>query len=316
MIDAARLLEDVSGRYARPYAEAVSDLLVATVTENRTATRAAKKTLRDVTRETMGAAEVVGAAFTLSAAAKVRQGSDLRAHSDRVLVFSETPNQRILPRVTLDEAIEDLIERTPVTIRDAAQRTGQRIAQLYSEDRVLAFAYAAEETVTKQAADFLRRETTGGLSERQAIRELLREVDAVREKTEAWSYSYAQTVYRTNTNTAITAGRFRQARDPDVARVIPAFRFDSVGDTDTRDNHDAADGLIFSTGNTVWNRIAPPLGYNCRCAVSFVSLPMLRSLGRLKPDGTVVESRLPSTAFPDEGFRHGGRPDLFLGGVA
>jgi len=77
-------------------------------------------------------------------------------------------------------------------------------------------------------------------------------------------------------------------------------------------NHDAADGVILRVDNPEWRRIAPPLGYNCRCQVTLMSTPALRRMGRIGPDGQVIESRVPSGAFPDPGFRHGGRPDLFV----
>tara|TARA_R110002020_G_scaffold119609_2_gene272867 strand:- start:1739 stop:2179 length:441 start_codon:yes stop_codon:yes gene_type:complete len=141
-------------------------------------------------------------------------------------------------------------------------------------------------------------------------------VEQVRIKTAAWSEGYARMAFRTNVNTAVTAGRFRQSQDPDIKKVIPCFRFDAVGDDDTRDNHLEADGLIFRVDNTVWNKIAPPLGYNCRCTVSNVSIASLRRMGRVNSNGDILEDRLPSVAKPDDGFRHGGRPDLFMVGAS
>ena len=116
-------------------------------------------------------------------------------------------------------------------------------------------------------------------------------------------------VFRTNVNSSITAGRFRQTQDPDIKAAVPAFRFDSVGDGDTRHNHNAADGIIMAVDDTRWSKIAPPLGYNCRCQISHVSIDELEAMGRIK-DGKVVASHIPGNAGPDDGFVHGGRPDL------
>jgi len=308
-LDADRFLEDQSGRYAVEFARAISDLMAHEVAKNRTAARDAEKRLADIIRNTMGMAEILGARLMLREAAKIIASERMSADRAGMVAFAEQP---IVPAITFAEALEDLVTRTPVTIRNAAERTAQRISELYSEGRNLAFVRATTETVTQQARDYLQKAFTSGLSAGDAAKGLADAVAAVRENTVAWSRAYASTVFRTNVNTAVTAGRFRQAQDPDIRAVIPAFRFDAVGDADSRDNHDAADGVILRVDNPEWRRIAPPLGYNCRCQVTLMSTPALRRMGRIGPDGQVIESRVPSGAFPDPGFRHGGRPDLFV----
>ena len=149
------------------------------------------------------------------------------------------------------------------------------------------------------------------IGEGDAGQRLSMAVGDVRARTEPWSEGYSRMVFRTNVNTAITAGRFRAAQDPDIKAAVPAFRFDSVGDVDTRHNHNAADGVILSVDSLEWRRIAPPLGYNCRCRVVHVSSIELDAMGKLRDDGSVIDDRVPADAGPDEGFRPGGRPDLF-----
>lgn len=301
-LDASRFLEDLTARRAAPYARAIRELLDATLLGDRPRARAAREELGDVIRETMAAAEVLGA---LSILREVQYAS-------RGLPFAAT--QTVLPRVTMSEALEDMVERAPVTLKDAAQRTALRIAQLYSEGRVTAFARAAEDEVTEKAQEIIAKAIRDGVPEVDGARRLMRSVKDVTYNGAEWSESYARMVMRTNVNTAVTAGRFRQADDPDVRAVTPALRFDAVGDGDTRDNHQAADGLIMRSDNPEWRKIAPPLGYNCRCQVSLVSVPMLRRMNRIGPDGAVIEGRVPPDAHPDPGFRHGGRPDLLIAG--
>ncbi len=286
--------EEFEARWSAAYEEAISSLLIAKVRRNAPAAADARGRLQRLVATTMGLGEVYGAGMMLRRAA---------------VLVRENFRESGVPAVELTDALDDMITRTPVTLRDAAERTAQRIARLYGEDRVVAFARAAEDTVTRQAQEVLARVFREGLTEEESIRELRTAVDRVRTETEPWTSAYARVAIRTNITSAVTAGRFRQARDPDIAAVMPAFRFDSIGDADTRSNHGAADGLVFSVANPVWNRIAPPLGYNCRCQVVAVSVPELRRMGRLR-DGTLVEDQLPAGAFPDPGFRHGGRPDL------
>lgn len=349
MIDPAKFLEDLSGKHARNYTSALTDMLVAMAMGNRAALDDARKKLEEVITETMGTAEVLGATITLRAAAgallkeeaelfrlvwrgtsegapntlrmpAVRELGDrtlctLYREQRHLLAFKDTTTQTILPRVTFTEALQDMVDRTPVTIRDAAERTAQRISQLYGEGRVVAFAHSAEQAVTDRVQSLITQAIREGIPEAEAGTLIRMGVDKVREETAAWTEGYARMAFRTNVNTAVTAGRFRQAQDKDIKAVIPAFRYDTVGDSDTRPNHQAGDGLIFLVDNTVWNRFAPPNGWNCRCSLSLVGLPELRRMGRVGANGSIREDRLPAAARPDAGFRHGGRPDLFLVGI-
>jgi SPP1 gp7 family putative phage head morphogenesis protein len=294
---ASKFLTDVTGRYAGAYFAAVHDLYASTVLRNAPQAADARKALAEAMRNTMGAAEVLGAMMMLQAAS-------------RGIKFAA--DQPILPRVTLTEALEDLVTRAPKTLKNAAQRTAQRIAELYTSDRVMAFVRSAEETVTTEAQTMIARAFRDGLGETDAGKQIAFGVNRIREESEPWSRAYSKLVFRNNVNTGVTAGRFRQAQDPDIKAILPAFRFDSIGDGDTRDNHDAADGIIMSVDNPEWRKIAPPIGHNCRCMLVAISVDELRDMGRIRADGSMVQDKVPTGAFPDPGFRHGGRPDLAM----
>lgn len=303
-----KILTDDSGRYSRTYREAFSDLLVAGVSGNEPQAAEAMERVVSVTRETMGIAELLAASHVLRAAEGFRSGKYRRG--DPTLRFAE---QSIVPRVTFDEAIEEFMTRAPRTLRNAAERTALNIAKLYSEDRVAAFVRSAEQTVTEKAQEIIVKALREGLSERQAGLTLTNAVDAIRQLSPDWAPAYADMVFRTNANTASTAGRFRQVQDPDVADVIPALMYDTARDADTRPSHAIMHGFIASTQSRAWSELAPPLGYNCRCQVHLVSRFELEDMGRIRPNGTVIDSPVPAGAKPDDGFRHGGRPDLALG---
>lgn len=304
---ADRILEDQTGRYARPYADAVADLFVAAVRQNGPARKDAVRSLQTVTRETMGVATLAGAMSVLQATESFRSASFRRG--DPSLRFAD---QVVIPRVTFEEALVDFVTRAPVTLVDAAERTARRIAELYSQDRVAAFVRAAEESVTERAQQFIGDAIRNGLSENRAGRGLSMAVDEIRQRSEAWSEGYSRMVFRTNAGTATTVGRFRQAQDPAVAVVIPALRLDAVGDVDTRSNHALANGFLASSRSPSWRTMSSPLGYNCRCQTALVSRFELSDMGRLRPDGSVIDSPIPPGAGPDDGFRSG-RPDLALG---
>jgi len=328
MIDPGTVLENVTGRYAKSYADIIQQIVISKVLGDRAALDTQRQELDRIVQETMGIGEILGASITLKLAASIipKEGLAFKGDTSYLMVFADTPEQNILPRVTFDEAVQDMVDRTPVTIRQAAERTAQRISQLYGEGRVVAFARAAEQAATVRAqgliAEAIRKGIPeldymqGGVLKPGAGTTMAQAVNTIQEKTQAWSKGYAKMAFRTNFNTAVTAGRFRQSQDPDIKKVVPCFRFDSVGDADTRHNHDLLDGKIFRVDNTIWNRIAPPLGYNCRCDVTPISIPELRRMGRVGSDGSVIEDRtIPADAGPDAGFRHPGRPDLFMVGA-
>lgn len=300
-----KLLEDLTGRPAAMHAEAIGKLTVAKVRGDAVAARAAREQLEEVTRDTMGAAEVLGARATLDA---VAAASTQMAQEMPPIQFGK--DQSVLPRVTFEEGLEELATRVPKTIRNAAARTSQAIAKLYSEGRHIAFVRSAEQSVTKAAQQFLNRAMAEGMTENAAGRGLSMAVESVREITKPWSEAYSRLCYRNNLNTAVTAGKFRQAQDPDIRAILPAFRFDAVGDVDTRHNHAVADGLVMSVDDQRWSQLAPPLGHNCRCQIIAVDAGTLDDQGLLERDGTLRRMSIPFAARPDEGFRHGGRPDL------
>lgn len=311
-----RYAEAIESRYVGAYRSAIEDMLVAIATRDYAALAWSRDRLERVITETMGVGEVLGALVVLQRAAGVRLDESLALRADTVamLRFRESEPSTVLPRVTLSEAVQDMVERTPVTLRHAAERTARTISRLYGEGRVVAFARAAERAVTERAQALIIDAMREGIPEGEAVARIRQGVDKVRAESQPWSDAYTQMAFRTNVNTAVTAGRFRQAQDPDVRAVVPCFQFSAVGDVDTRDNHQAADGLVLRVDNPAWNRIAPPLGFNCRCSVGMLTLPQLRRMGRISASGEIVESAVPRDAFPDPGFRHTGRPDLFMVG--
>lgn len=207
-----------------------------------------------------------------------------------------------LPRVPFTEAVADIVAREPRLAAGAAE-----VAHAYGSEHVFAMARASEIEVVKRVQAALAKAVATG----QSIPEVVEIVADLGDFTRA----YAETVVRTNLTTSFSAGRFRQMADPAVAFAIGALRFTAIGDADTRANHAAADGLIAAPGDPVWHRLAPPLGFRCRCTLSFVSWPELGRRGLLTDARTVRVAHVPSGAHADAGFSHSGRPDIVIYGV-
>lgn len=303
------LTERLSVRHEAHYLRAIRDLIAAKARLDIDAERAAMSRLNDTMRNVVGAAEAFGAQVSLRQAARLLTESNRVHMADRSMMAFRSESD-ILANVTFDAAVDDLVRRTPVVLRPAAKRTAARISQQYAAGRVIAFAKSADDAVTDRVQKLFTRAIAEGTAEAEVGRRAVLEVAEVARETEEWSAAYARMAFRTNLNTAVTAGRFAQAQDPDVKAVMPAFRYDAVNDADTRPNHAALDGVIWSVDSAHWQHHAPPNGWNCRCTVVAMSLYDLHRAGRLGPGGRVIESPVPPGAYPDPGFRHGGRPDL------
>jgi hypothetical protein len=122
--------------------------------------------------------------------------------------------------------------------------------------------------------------------------------------------------FRTNVNTAVTAGRWAQGLDPDIDPILPAVQFLTAGDSDVRKPHKAGHKRIMLRRNPAWNELAPPLDYNCRCSVRDVSLAELRRMGRVtevRGKVKIREDRPLAAWHANPEFRQGARVDLGIG---
>lgn len=200
------------------------------------------------------------------------------------------------------EAIEDLIEREPRLADD-----WKEVSRLYNTQKVFAMARSADQKITERVQKEVTELIAGGKTHHQVEKEILNigasaEMGAVRN----WTRAYAANVYRTNANTGYSNGRMEQAKDPEVAEVIPALRYSALHDARTRPHHFAADGLIAATEDPVWHRMRTPAGWQCRCSMDFVSIFELQRMGLI--NGNKVTPFYPpdfANAHPDPGFRLG-----------
>lgn len=313
-IDVLRLVERAEARFFPEYRDAVSDMLAYKATGDRDKYLAAVDRLSDSMVEAMRISTLIGAADQMRSAAAIvaRDGPEmLGAKYDDLMAFAVQP--LALAVIAFEEAVQDVRDRLPIVLVDSWNRTAQRIAEAYGRGNVIAFTRSAEFSVTKRAQSLIEQAIAEGWGEVEAGIRIAEGVESVRERGDAWTEAYSRMAFRTNLNTATTAGRFKQAQEPLMQTVLPAMRFDAVGDVDTRHNHKAADGVVLRVTNPAWSYLAPPLGFQCRCTVVQMSLPQLRRMGRLDANGNVIESNIPPAARPDDGFRPVGRSDLMLG---
>lgn len=199
----------------------------------------------------------------------------------------------VIPDVTFDEAVNDLVSREP---RLAA--SVEELSRLYSTEHVFGAVRSIDLTMTKRIQDALATFMREGVSQPEATQ-------VMREITD-WTRSYSELVYRNNLSTAYTQGRFEQAKDPDVSEIVPAMMYESLDDSDVRPNHRAASGMIAATDDPIWRTFQPPIGHNCRCSANFVSRWELERRGLIQ-ENQVIRYLPPGfdKAHPDEGFKVG-----------
>lgn len=289
-------LHELLRRSPRLFSSAIIDLAYAIAKADPRAYDRARASLRETFAKTLSLADLVGQRRTILEAKSASKGKAKPLSRIEPILFGVRENvylaadQPIVPRVRFDEAVEDLVTRQPELAIG-----WQEVVDLYSRKHAFALAKSTDLVVTKRV-----QKAIDDLLERGADVRSAREVIG---SMSAWSVSYAETVFRTNLNTAYTNGRIRKAQDPAVAQVIGALEYVATLDRDVRPNHRAAHGFLASQFDPLWREWRPPLGYGCRCGTRMVDRWELESRGLLR-NGKVARV-FPSTwssASRDPGF--------------
>ena len=139
---------------------------------------------------------------------------------------------------------------------EGQEQAFKAVQELYSREHGFALARSAEATVTTKIQNLLAEALRTGQS--------LPKGEALIQELFGWSRAYAETLFRTNLNSAYNAGALQQALSPELDDFIVGLRRVPVGDRDTRDTHNFE--LIAAKRDPIWLELGVPAGYNCRCA--------------------------------------------------
>lgn len=247
----------------------------------------------------MSVAELAGRIRTLHEAR-------IRGWDPGTLVRVQLPpgKNMTLPPIPFEAAIQDLYEREPY-----AREAGlvPRSIQDVWASHGFALAKSSSIEITKKTQEVLGQiYRNAEYNTPQFGKQIIQQIVG---NMQGWTDSYAENIFRTTGATVYTAGRFAQVSDPTVKHFIPAFRYSAVRDASVRDNHFAAHGLVASVDDPIWDRFAPPLGFNCRCDLVMIDRYELEKDGLLDKTGNVVRWTPPNFAFAhaDPGFSPGGR---------
>ena len=281
----------------------VGGLASALASRDVTAIVAAQDVAADVFGRIVSVADVLGRRRT---ALDFRAALGGRGRALGVAIV-DIPEIATVPRIPFIEAVDDILARTPEIAANA-----EEVAAVY-ESHGFAMARSANRVLTARIQREIGRMVREGVTVPQAT--------GILERMGGFTRSYAETVYRTNLNTAYSAGRWKQAADPEVRELMPAAIVSTTNDSDLRrgreedrgENHAAADGFVADTRSPRWDRMSPPYGYMCRCSMRLVSTFELKRR-RLIRDGRVIDSGIPPAFRPHRNFARG-RPDraIYLG---
>lgn len=109
-----------------------------------------------------------------------------------------------------------------------------------------------------------------------------------------------ETVFRTNTALAYSAGRMNANADPAIQEILWGYEYLTVGDDRVRPTHAAMDGTRLPKDDAFWKTNMPPNGWNCRCVAVEV-------FDESTPKRPADEVKLPNgettSAMADQGWR-------------
>jgi SPP1 gp7 family putative phage head morphogenesis protein len=114
---------------------------------------------------------------------------------------------------------------------------------------------------------------------------------------------HAETVFRTNIQSAYGAGRLSQQRA--AAVDFPFLMYVTVRDDRVREEHAALDGVVRAINDPFWSVYYPPWDYNCRCDAEALSTEEADATGPGPEVGDMEDSGFSS---PGAGYDYA--PDL------
>jgi SPP1 gp7 family putative phage head morphogenesis protein len=315
-LDANEELDLLLDNNADAFEVAFNEVIAGVVNDSRQQVRRGQAEMSRVFRQSNQMADLMGRRRAILEARAEEDTSVLASAYglcyDGFVGYSED-DLPFIRTVDFTEGIKDLLSRTP-----ELAETAELVAAVYNERHGFAMALSTSEAITERVQKFMAESRRRGVPERDATRIIAAMGDFTR--------AYARVVYRTNLNSAYTAGRLQQAADPDIQAVMAAWQYVAIQDSRVRrglkadsygageENHLAMNGMVAPLKWQGWNTYATPNGYNCRCTMIMRSKAKLRREG-LFADGA-AQMKLPPGLSPEwvhPNFR--GRPDAGLYGT-
>ena len=284
-------ISSLRDRSTEAFAHVLQDMSKAIVFDDNKAADFAEHKLAEMVGDTMTLSNLMGRRRLLM---ELPDKGAYFSEADEALLFANTP---IFPKVPFRQAIEYLKSLTPKIARSA-----QEVSEMYRKGKNFSIARSARMVILDRVKKFIEAGISGTPKEQS--------IQAIK-KAGHFSRGYAKTIYTTNLTSAYTAGRFEQAKEPNIAKVVKAFQYVAVNDPPrVRQNHLAHHGIVASQFDSAWNEFAPPQGFNCRCGVRLITIFEARRMGLLDSQGEIKKMTEAQKdhwrgrgAVPDKGFK-------------
>lgn len=256
-----------------------------------------EKQIGTLLAEYMAASNILG---RLHVRAEVRSRAGKSVKLNTLATFDEELRAKnfdadIFDTVQNDAALAHIADLNPVT-----RRVFDGLTDLYKQQSFTVARLSNDRLVAQVQTEMERLIRNGG-----TLSDLRRAIDRItsRAGVDSLTRFHTETIFRTNIQTAYSAGRLEQQLDPDVTSVMPVWIYRTVGDDRVRPNHAAMDGFAAYFNDSVWSLWYPPAGFNCRCSVDSALE------GDVDDRILQVPGRMRMPAVPDDGFIGLGKPN-------
>lgn len=91
--------------------------------------------------------------------------------------------------------------------------------------------------------------------------------------------SRLETIFRTNVQSAYSAGRYIQNNRPEVRATHPYSKYSAIMDGNTTELCASLDGTVLPSSDPFWASHQPPLHFNCRSDITAISEEEAREAG-------------------------------------
>ncbi len=177
-------------------------------------------------------------------------------------------------QIPFEEGIKNFRDRYPIL----ASSTDE-LMKRYSQEYVFGIVKSTSMIMTKS----IQYNLAVALHFEKTTEEILEEIQ---KQLKLKARAYAETVFRTNLNTAYNAGRQKQAIE--FPEFIVGFEFHATHDRDTRHNHFNFDAMRAPANHPAWEVATPPLGFNCRCVIRQITRPEAKEKKWLDGEGNLI----------------------------
>jgi SPP1 gp7 family putative phage head morphogenesis protein len=108
--------------------------------------------------------------------------------------------------------------------------------------------------------------------------------------TEKAAVNRIETIFRTNLQSAYSAGRYEQATEPVVLKLRPFFKYTAVLDNRTTKSCLAINGVTLPVDHPFWNTNTPPRHFNCRGALISLRKSQVEQQGGVTAEPPKIEA--------------------------